>query len=173
MSNTVKKIRWASFLILSAALTMSGQTSVSFNLEHTVTASGGGRSSSPSFTLEGTAGQTSAGGVAVSPSFRFRDGFWAFETLVPTAANVSVSGRVRTTAGTPISGAWLTITDPVSNFHFQAYTNTFGYYRFGQIPAGGTYIITVLHNRYQFAVSSQTVNPVDDITGVNFYAEPQ
>ena len=51
-----------------------------------------------------------------------------------------------------------------------AMTSTFGYYRFNDIAAGQTVVITIVSKRYQFL--TQVVNVTEDIGDLNFYAEP-
>lgn len=164
------KIYKAYIFIALAMVSVGGQTSSSFDLEHNVIAGGGGRSSSPTFTLDGSVGQANAGSRSLSPSFVLRDGFWSFVPLAPTAANVSVSGRVLFSKLGGIPRAFVTITDPVTGLHFQTYSNSFGHYHFSELPAGRTYIVTVSHGRYQFAEPSQTITVTDDLEGLDFYS---
>ncbi len=49
-----------------------------------------------------------------------------------------------------------------------AYTNPFGYYRFNDVIAGNTYILTVRHKSYTFA--PQVLSIVDDYSNLNFTA---
>lgn len=158
-------------IILGISLQLTGQTSPSFDLRQNVIAGGGTRSTSSSFTLEGTIGQPQAGNQSISTSFLIRDGFWSFETLAPTSANVSVSGRVMRSKTQGIGNAFVTISDPTNNLHFQTFTGTFGYFNFAEVPAGSTYIVTVSHGRYHFSVPSQTITVGDNISGLVFYAE--
>lgn len=95
---------------------------------------------------------------------------WSATQLVPTAADVSVTGRVITQNGRGISGAILSLTDMAGNT-MHARTSSFGYYRFMGIQAGGTYIISVRSKRYTFSPRLVSVN--DELTDVNFVAEPE
>ena len=142
------------FALLTPCSSLMAQSSASFNMEQSVIAGGGEKSSSPSFTLEGTIGQPAAGHRSTSQTFRLLNGFWTFDQLIPTAANVSVSGKVIRPAGQGISLAMVTITDPETNLHKQARTNGFGIYMFSDLPAGKLYVIEVSHPRYRFDVSS-------------------
>jgi sugar lactone lactonase YvrE len=56
-----------------------------------------------------------------------------------TAANVTVSGRVLTSAGSGVRGARVVISDSRGN-SFTAVTNAFGYYIFASVPSGDSYI---------------------------------
>ncbi|MGH9946571.1 MAG: choice-of-anchor Q domain-containing protein [Pyrinomonadaceae bacterium] len=97
--------------------------------------------------------------------------FVVAQQVAPTAAKVSVSGQVRTADGRGIRNVWMTIT----NFNGETrttLTSTFGYFRFFEIEAGQTYIITVQIKRYQFPISSQVISVGDEITGIEFTAMP-
>jgi Carboxypeptidase regulatory-like domain len=91
--------------------------------------------------------------------------------LNPTAADVSVSGRVLTSDGAGIAHATVTMTDPANGL-LTAITNAFGYYTFTEIPTGQTYILAVNSKKYVFADSPRAVNVQDDLTDVNFIAAP-
>lgn len=67
----------------------------------------------------------------------------------PTAADTTVTGRVLTQAGHPISKARVYLTDELGNLR-TTLSNPFGYYRFFDIPAGGTYLIGASSKRYTF-----------------------
>jgi hypothetical protein len=86
-----------------------------------------------------------------------------------TSATVSVSGRVTTSRGQGVYNARVSITDSNGNTR-TAITNPFGYYRFDEVAAGGTYTIVVRSKRYNFAPRTLQVN--DNLTDVNFVAEP-
>lgn len=89
--------------------------------------------------------------------------------LAPTAANASVSGRVVDQNGRGVSGARVAMQDQAGNVVW-AMTNPFGYYRFADLPTGQTYLIAPQHKWYEFQPRTIAVN--DDLTGVDFVAEP-
>jgi hypothetical protein len=93
---------------------------------------------------------------------------WTAGELAPTAAGVTVSGRVINELGRPISRTFVTIHDPVTGLHQQMLTNTFGHFRFTDIPAGSSYLLTAMHGRYLFDQSSQLINVSDNVTDVVF-----
>ncbi len=94
----------------------------------------------------------------------------AFELqLAPTAATVSVSGRVTTASGRGIVSIRLSLTDSSGQTR-TATTTTFGYYRFTNVNAGETYIITAKGKRFEFAQPTQILNVNEDADGVNFVA---
>jgi hypothetical protein len=70
--------------------------------------------------------------------------------LAPTAAAVSVGGRVLDTGGRGISRAIVNMTDATGTMR-ASLTNPFGYYRFDNVLAGDSYIFEVRHKSYSFA----------------------
>ncbi len=87
----------------------------------------------------------------------------------PTAASVTVGGRVLSSAGRGLAQARVTMTDRGGETR-SAQTNAFGYFRFDEVQAGETYIISVLSKRYEFAPQMVTVS--EEISDLNFTAEP-
>jgi hypothetical protein len=85
--------------------------------------------------------------------------------LVPTAANVSVSGRVLTPEGRGLRNAVVQLVDSNGNIRTSR-TSTFGYYRFFEIEAGQTVIVSVTSKRYQF--TPQTISLLESLTDVDF-----
>ncbi len=86
-----------------------------------------------------------------------------------TAAGASIGGRIADTKGRAIPAATITLTDAAGHT-FTARTNVFGYYRFAEIPAGGTYIAGVRHKSYRF--TPQVINLTNDLDGVDFVGFP-
>jgi hypothetical protein len=91
--------------------------------------------------------------------------------LAPTAAGITVSGRVTTPDGTGISGAVLTLTGGMLEQPLTARTNSFGYYNIVGAPAGSTYLLEINARRYTFPQSSQVIHAQDNVAGVDFVAE--
>lgn len=87
----------------------------------------------------------------------------------PTAANVSVSGRVRSASGGSVSNAVVTLSDQSGGTHL-ARTNAFGYFRIDDVEAGRAYTATVTARRYTFAPQFFQLN--DELTSLNFVASP-
>ena len=92
----------------------------------------------------------------------------AFESLVPTAAGVSVGGRVVTGDGTGVSRARVMLTDQNGSTRL-VLTGNFGYFTFTDVEAGETYIVTVMSKRYSFP--GQVVNVNDNVTDLNITAD--
>ncbi|MBA2735371.1 MAG: carboxypeptidase regulatory-like domain-containing protein, partial [Pyrinomonadaceae bacterium] len=89
--------------------------------------------------------------------------------LAPTAAGVSVSGRVVRTNGRGVANARVEMTDQSGNVR-SARTNPFGYYRFEAVAAGENYVIGIRHKQYEFAPQVLTI--IADREEVNFVASP-
>lgn len=143
-----------------------------YTLDQSVIASGGGVSSDTGniFSITGTFGQPIAGTTSSNAPFSISSGFFSPPFLAPTAASVSVSGRVLTTDGSGLKNARVILTDLHGNSQTTV-TASFGYYSFSEIEAGQTYILTVQSKRYQFA--PQVINALEDIENLNFAAQSQ
>lgn len=95
--------------------------------------------------------------------------FVVAEILAPTAANVSIGGRAQTAEGRGIARAMVSITGQNGETRW-ASTNSFGFYRFDEIHAGETYVISARHKIYRF--NSQVLNVSDSIKDADLTAEP-
>lgn len=87
----------------------------------------------------------------------------------PTAASVSIGGRVFAGKSRGLSNALVYLTDSHGSIRI-ARTNSFGYYRFADIAAGQTVIISVVSKRLLFA--PQIVSVSEENSVLNFYGEP-
>lgn len=83
----------------------------------------------------------------------------------PTAAPVSVSGRVLADNWRGLVNATVVLTD-MRGVSRTVTTGTFGYFQFDDITAGETVVVSVSSKRYQFAPQVVTVNA--NIAGLNF-----
>ena len=92
--------------------------------------------------------------------------------FVPSAAGVSISGRVMTKDGRGIANAILVLNGGNLEQPMIARSNAFGYYTLEDVPAGLTYILEVRSKQYTFAEPSMVLNPDDNITDANFIAIP-
>lgn len=107
------------------------------------------------------------GGNQQGASYVFRG-----SDLAPTAANVSISGRVTTANGRGIRGARLTLTSP-DGTRRTTITSTFGYYTFDDVEVGHTYVLGIASKRYTFTNPTRVFSLQDELTGMDFTAEPQ
>ena len=138
-----------------------------YTLEQTVIANGGGKSMSGNYTVEGTTAQAVAGTVSGASTYGVNGGFWqAF--FAPTAAMVSISGRVFDAQGMPIGQVRMILNDG-SGTILTVITNNFGYYRIDGVEVGQTYILTPTNRRYRFAARVVTV--MDEIVELDIVAQ--
>lgn len=83
----------------------------------------------------------------------------------PSAASVTVSGRVLTSNGMPLMRARVYMTDEGGNVR-TAISNSFGYYRFDEVEIGQSYVFNVVSKQYQF--SPRVISLEDAITDLDF-----
>jgi len=144
-----------------------------FTLERSVVAGGGGAASSNgAFSVAGTGGQSAAGTSSSNTPFSQRSGFWTADQLAPTAAGVTVEGRVATADGRGIRNARVTMTAPDGTSR-AVVTGSFGYFRFADVSAGDIYIFSVSAKRFTFAAPTQVLTVVDNVAGLSFVADPE
>ena len=85
----------------------------------------------------------------------------------PSAARVSVGGRVSDTNGRGVSRAIVNMTDATGAVR-PGMTNPFGYYRFDNVRAGDSYVFQVSHKSYTFA--PQVLSVTDELSDFDFIA---
>jgi hypothetical protein len=109
---------------------------------------------------------TNANTAATTNVTQFSD--WTLLTpLAPTAAQVTLGGRVFTQGGRAVYNASVTLTDSDGQTR-TARTNNFGYYRFTDVPVGNIYVLGAVHKQYSFAPA--VINVTDGLTEVNLVA---
>jgi hypothetical protein len=91
----------------------------------------------------------------------------AVEVMAPSAALVTVGGRVLSPFGRGVPQATVSMTDQNGEI-FVSRTNVFGYYRFVDVEVGQTLVISVFSKRYQF--SQQIVSLAEGTDTLNFTA---
>ncbi len=99
--------------------------------------------------------------------------FWmvgASLASAPTAADVTVSGRVTRADGRGVASTRVTLMDSTGQ-RFYALTNPFGYYRFDGIESGQTVVISIASKRYHFANTTQVISLGDNAFDVDFVSE--
>jgi hypothetical protein len=89
--------------------------------------------------------------LASSPNAAGGDGadIGAFEAQAPTAAAVSITGRIETPEGSGLTNAIVMLSHANGNVR-PARSSSFGYFRFDDVTVGETYIVTVSSKRYTF-----------------------
>jgi CSLREA domain-containing protein len=95
----------------------------------------------------------------------------AFEVqLAPTAASVSVSGRVTTASGRGIRNVQITLIDSNGNQQ-TARSTTFGYYRFDDVTAGETVTLSIKARQFSFSQSTIVRTTNDSVNDADFVSE--
>lgn len=151
-------------LLSSASIAQSGGQ---YEIETSIIASGGG-SFGGQFGLADAAGQSLAGNRTQGGPFSVQSGFWT-SNLAPTAAPVTLSGRVRDSAGRGLPGAMVILSDPEGNVA-GAVTSSFGNFCFEGVPAGGFYILSVSAKGTSFKEPVIVVNAFENIDDLEFIA---
>lgn len=87
----------------------------------------------------------------------------------PSAANVTVAGRVLDAEGRGIANASVFMTAP-SGEQRMTVSSPFGFYKFDEVNGGVTYVFSIMHKRYQF--QPQVFDASDSVFELNFTAQP-
>lgn len=106
--------------------------------------------------------------IFASPVTVFNNFWTAGEPVAPTAANVTVGGRVFA-EGRGLRNAVVTITDSTGATR-STRTSSFGYYSFADVAVGREYVISVAGKGYAFQPLIVTVN--DNVGDLDFIASP-
>ncbi len=140
-------------------------------LEKAALAGGGNEKGQVAVIEHGTSAQTIAGIQSAGGVYSIYSGFWTPDSFTPTAAGVIVGGRITTQRGKGIRNVSVTITYPSGEIR-STLSGSLGYYKFDDIPAGETYVISVSARQYIFSEPSLVRHIVEEVTDVNFIAEP-
>ena len=92
---------------------------------------------------------------------------YTIQVFTPSAANVSISGRVITANNSGVRNVIVTLTGGNGTTRTTR-TGAFGNYRFEEVEAGETYIITAISKRFTFDQPSQVLTVNEDVAEVNF-----
>ena len=158
---------FAVFLFLFS--TVDAQNGGTFEITQSVIAGGGQSSSGGAFSLDGTVGQSLAGNRLSNPPFSVTSGFWNFSPVAPTAARVTVGGRIRTAQGTGIRNASITLTGANGSVR-TTYSTSFGYYQFTDVEIGNTYILTAQSRRFLLTEPTRVISVLENIADLDFIA---
>jgi hypothetical protein len=88
--------------------------------------------------------------------------------IQPTAADLSVSGRVLTSEGRAVSGARITITDAATGQVFAAITNPFGYYTIEGLESDSFYVARIGKKGMKFVEDTKSFSLVDSMADLDF-----
>lgn len=141
-----------------------------YGMEQSVTASGGGASNGTIYKLEGTPGQPASGVTSTGGRYGSRGGFWQPMPLTPSAAGVTISGRVLTAEGRGLRGAIIRLTGNDTARPRMVATGVNGTFSFTDVEPGHTYIISVTSRRFGFANPTQVITVNDNIADIVFQA---
>lgn len=143
-----------------------------FTLDQSVIAAGGGVStdnSNNTFKIEGTIGQFAAGTTAANSPFTLRSGFFTPPQLAPTAAFVSIEGRVRMENGVGIRNVIITLTESNGTIRVTS-SGTFGSFRFTDITVGQVVVLNVSAKKFEFNQPFMVLNLTEGLLGLEFVA---
>lgn len=88
-----------------------------------------------------------------------------------TAGSATIGGRVVSPYGRGLANATVTMFD-VFGERRTARANSFGYYRFADVPAGRVYYFQVNSKKYVFEEPIRVLSVEDDFGALDFYAAP-
>jgi uncharacterized delta-60 repeat protein len=135
---------------------------------HVTSAPPNGGSGTVEFVVdENLTGSTRTGSIVIGTAV-----FRVTQNGPTTAAQLSISGRVRTADGRGIRNARVTISGNSLSQPLTVTSGSFGYYSFEGLRAGETYVVTVTSRRYTFTAPSRVLTLVDNLYDVDFTAEP-
>lgn len=161
-----------SVTLLALLLLLTGAVKAQ-TVEQSVIAGGGGTSSDTNntFSVTGAIGQSIAGVSSNSP-FTVKSGFFTATPLGPTAAQVSIGGRVMTATGRGVRNVLIMMTDSSGSIRMTT-TTEFGYYSFTGVRVGETYILSASGKRFTFSQPVQALNINEGTTEINFIANSE
>lgn len=157
---------FAAFFLVLTNGTVDAQS-----IEQSVIA-GGGRTSSDTnstYSVTGTVGQPVADASSGAP-YAIKSGFFTAASLAPTAATVTVSGKITTANGRGIRNVAVLMTD-ASGAVRRTTSTTFGYFRFTDVMPGRTYIFSAHAKRFTFNQATQVRSVAEEISDINFVAD--
>lgn len=173
MKNTFKFIICIALSLSPVVVPMiSAQTGGGYEITQSVIAGGGGQNSTGgTFSLDGTIGQSVAGGAQKYP-YILQSGFWNSAALFPTAAAATIEGRIVTADGRGVRSVLISLTDATTNETRTTRSTAFGYYRFEDVIVGQTYILTANAKRFTFNPNTRAISPLEDLAEEDFVALP-
>ena len=98
-------------------------------------------------------------------------GGWGIEVIAPSAAALSLSGKVTDASGRGIRSVEVMLEGGCLPTPRYTTTGSLGHYGFDTLSPG-TYQVTVNAKRYSFMVPSRTITMVDSVSDADFVAEP-
>ena len=93
---------------------------------------------------------------------------------IPTAAGVSLSGRVTDANGAGVRNAIITVSGVGLEQPVRVVTGSLGYYSIENLEAGQTYLVSLrASKRYDFPNATRLVTLSDNVQDIDFVANPQ
>lgn len=89
----------------------------------------------------------------------------------PTSANVIVGGRAVSSSGRGLASVMVTISGGNLESPITRMTNPFGFYRFDEIPAGQTYVLSAGSKRHFFVEPVRIITLHDSIFNFDFISD--
>ena len=93
---------------------------------------------------------------------------WSVGSLVPTAADADIGGRVVNTHNRGLENVTVTLSGGLLTEPISVSTNNVGRYHFSDVPSGDTYILTVTSKRHTFGQPTQVFTLNGNLTNINF-----
>jgi uncharacterized delta-60 repeat protein len=93
-----------------------------------------------------------------------------FAPAAATATAATISGRVLRGESQGLRNVLVELVNPNTGITRQVVTNSFGYYRFNDLPVGASYLIRVSSPRYKFRNPTIAITINGNLDDVNFYA---
>ncbi len=115
------------------------------------------------FRLSGRDG-TGSSGTFVIDNFQV-------QAMAPSAAGAIINGRITDSRGRGLHRVVVMMTGSGIEEPIYATTSAFGYYRFEDVPAGNTYILTASSIRYTFEQPTIVINVNGDLDGADFVGQ--
>jgi hypothetical protein len=115
---------------------------------------------------------TPDGKIAAVITSNLTNANFGIKNLAPTAALVTVGGRVTTTDGRGIINVSVMLADANGNVR-TTLTVENGYFHFDDVEIGSTYIMTATGKRYTFSQPVQVLNINGETNEVNFIANSE
>lgn len=173
MKNTFKFIFYIALSISLFIVPINAQSGGGYQITQSVIAGGGGQNSTGGgFSLDGTIGQSVAGGGVQKYPYILQSGFWNPSALFPTAAAATIEGRIKTADGRGVRSVLISLTDATTNETRTTRSTAFGYYRFEDVVVGQIYILTASAKRFSFNPNTRAISPLEDLADEDFVALP-
>lgn len=165
----------AFFSVVAPLNFIQAQTGGGYDISRNVIATGGGQQSAGAgYTVDGTIGQPLAGTLSGGGNFSVRGGFWSFGQLAPTAAPVSLSGRVFSGKGLGIiRRVQIRLLDTMTGIERTTQTNQRGFYRFDELEVNRFYIVRAESRNFVFIPDSYFLALTEDREDLNFTGNGQ